>query len=351
MQTPTFWSRRTRVVGSLWLIAVVFLIAACGGAGDSETVASETTEPSTTMSLATTTTSMPPTTTSTTTGPPTPAEEGATFVAIHREVADLFWDMAETVGVVDDPGTLMVETGQRFVDLGDQARVRGEDDDSLLESYGNDVRTAGEALIRAGEAADRGDTGTMQEELAVFLSRTIAADTNSYYIVGELAPNAGTRAYGQDIGDVVYRQQFPVPGDGTEHCVAGDTPCMGWFSDQPGSVSDPELVTREVQRFVEEHRLPLAVVVIGDIGRRHPISYSTELIEAWQIHGQGPEDGILLLVALDHALTLVRQGAGQPIAADITEISLLGREHFAQGDTDGGIVAVIDGIESGLDTR
>ena len=337
MQIPTFWSRRTRVVGSVLILAVVFLIAACGGAGDSETAASEATEPSTTTS--------PATTTSTTTGPPTPVEEGATFVSLHREVADLFWDLAETVGVVDDPGTLMVETGQRFVDLGDHARVSGEDE------YGNHVRTAGEALMRAGEAADRGDTGTMQEELAVFLSRTIAADTNSYYIVGELAPDAGSRAYGQDIGDVVYRQQFPVPGDGTEHCVAGDTPCMGWFSDQPGSVSDPELVTREVQRFVEEHRLPLAVVVIDDIGRRHPISYSTELIEAWQIHGQGPEDGILLLVALDHALTLVRQGAGQPIAADITEISLLGQEHFAQGDTDGGIVAVIDGIESGLDTR
>jgi uncharacterized membrane protein YgcG len=126
---------------------------------------------------------------------------------------------------------------------------------------------------------------------------------------------------------------------------------MGWFSDQPGSVRDPELVTRDIQRFVEEHHLPLAVVVIGNIGRRHPIPYSTELIETWQIHGQGPEDGILLLVALDHAVALVRQGAGEPIAADVTEISGLGHRHFAQGDTDGGIFAIIDGIELGLDSR
>lgn len=274
---------------------------------------------------------------------PGPAREA--FLALHGEAATIFWDIMRTESDFSESEGLLAEAGQRTIGLAADASGLGP----MGDLYGLFLHDAGEALLRAAEAACRGDFDEGRRGLSDYFSQLIGADTNSYYVVGDLPPEVGDRPYGEDIGEIAFREEFPVSGDGPEHCITEGAPCQGWFRDEGGLVDHSETVVDEIKRLIQDQSLTIAVVVGADMGLRHPIPYSGEMVEAWDI-GTDADDGILVLVMPHRGdQTLLRQGVeGARIAASVTEIAGLGRSYFHDDDYTRGLLAILDGIEEGL---
>ncbi len=311
---------------SRWVyVAISLMIVGCGSGGTS--------------------TSQPEATVTTTVGStsPTATELGLDgFVAIHYEMATLFWDFVDAQDNESLPQGAR-PFGEAFVDLGERATPF-----AAGGPYALHVTEAGDALLGVADAIDSGDTGSVQGHLSTFISSVIAADTSSYLIVGATPAPAADRPYGADIGEVAYREIYPADIDAWE-CVTVE-PCRGWFQDDTGSVADRAALEGEIAAFTDGYDIPLAVVVVGSTGRRHPYHYSLEMIGKFAGPG-GMGEGGIVVVSFNEYGNGVLQGRGGPLTGQLSDLSSVGNPFMVRGDFNAGFSAILGAIRANLGGR
>lgn len=119
--------------------------------------------------------------------------------------------------------------------------------------------------------------------------------------------------------------------------------CDGWVTDAAGVVVDDANVERAAQRFVDEYGHEIAVVVVPDAQGLDPRTFAEELGNTWGVGDPAANDGIVVLVALAERRTEIVTGPGLPLTG-LDSVAGAGNGYFADGDFDGGLVAIITAL-------
>ncbi|NIA26209.1 MAG: hypothetical protein GWP04_11660, partial [Gammaproteobacteria bacterium] len=122
--------------------------------------------------------------------------------------------------------------------------------------------------------------------------------------------------------------------------------CDGWVTDTVGVITDDARLEEAVGRVVVEYGHEIAVVVIQDSSPRSPNEFAQDLGNAWGVGAADLNDGVVVLIDLDNRYTAIETGEGLDISSSQLDfIAGLGRSFFAAGDFDGGIAAIVGGLE------
>jgi uncharacterized membrane protein YgcG len=122
--------------------------------------------------------------------------------------------------------------------------------------------------------------------------------------------------------------------------------CRGWVTDAAGVVADDERLEAAVARVIGEHGHEIAVVVVSDSGSRTPRRFAEDLGNAWGVGDPERNDGVVVLVSLAERRTEVVTGPGLSLSdSQLSFVAGLGDSFFAAGDFDGGLAAIVGGLE------
>src|SRR5690606_6811884 len=122
--------------------------------------------------------------------------------------------------------------------------------------------------------------------------------------------------------------------------------CEGWVTDAAGVLTDPERLEAAAARFVEETGHEIAVVTVDDTGRIEPRRFAEELGNAWGVGDAREDDGVVVLVALAQRRTEIVTGPGARLDdSTLSSVASLGNDFFANGDFDGGLAAILAGLQ------
>ncbi|HDL50218.1 MAG TPA: TPM domain-containing protein [Actinobacteria bacterium] len=122
--------------------------------------------------------------------------------------------------------------------------------------------------------------------------------------------------------------------------------CDGWVTDTVGVVTDDARLEEAVGRVVAEYGHEIAVVVIQNSDPRSPNEFAQDLGNAWGVGAADRNDGVVVLIDLDNRATAIETGKGLDISSrQLDFVAGLGRSFFAAGDFDGGIAAIVGGLE------
>jgi uncharacterized membrane protein YgcG len=123
--------------------------------------------------------------------------------------------------------------------------------------------------------------------------------------------------------------------------------CDGWVTDAAGVLSAEPSVEGAAERFVTEHGHQLAVVIVSTSGARDPLAFATDLGNTWGVGDASADDGIVVLVALNERRTEIVTGSGLSLRG-LDTIAASGNGYFADGDFDGGLIAIITSLDGAL---
>ncbi len=119
--------------------------------------------------------------------------------------------------------------------------------------------------------------------------------------------------------------------------------CDGWVTDAAGVLRDDANLERLVDGLVNQYGNQIAVVIVQSAA--DPNDLARRIGNEWGVGNADVDDGIVVLVALDQRLTAVETGPGFDLPeADI--IASLGDSSFAAGDFDGGVSAIVGGLNA-----
>jgi len=119
--------------------------------------------------------------------------------------------------------------------------------------------------------------------------------------------------------------------------------CDGWVTDDAGVLANEATVEVAANRFVAKYGHDIAVVTVANTGTMKPRDFAEDLGNTWGVGDPELNDGIVVLVALAERRTEIVTGPGLPIGGlDLIASSADG--FFADGDFDGGLVAIITSL-------
>ena len=126
--------------------------------------------------------------------------------------------------------------------------------------------------------------------------------------------------------------------------------CDEWVTDLTGVVGDDTRLESTVSRIVERFGHQIAVVVIDSTNGRDHSEYAADLGNTWGVGDPNADDGIVILVAVEDRWTQIETGPGAPLSdAALDSIRNSANPFFADGDFEGGILAMLSAIEVSLD--
>ncbi|MDH3308012.1 MAG: TPM domain-containing protein, partial [Acidimicrobiia bacterium] len=121
--------------------------------------------------------------------------------------------------------------------------------------------------------------------------------------------------------------------------------CDGYVTDVAGVLRNETPLETLVSDIIANHGNEIAVVIVPDSGSMSPADLVEEIGNTWGVGDPDKDDGIVVLVSLAERETRVATGPG----ADLPErdiIATLGNASFAAGDYDGGVAAILNGINA-----
>jgi len=119
--------------------------------------------------------------------------------------------------------------------------------------------------------------------------------------------------------------------------------CDGWVTDSAGALEAEPSVEAAAARFVAEHGHQIAVVLVTTTGAIDPPTFATDLGNTWGVGDRDRDDGIVVLVTLTERRTEIVTGSGLFLEG-VDELAAAGNGFFADGDFDGGVIAIITSI-------
>src|SRR5688572_20316232 len=122
--------------------------------------------------------------------------------------------------------------------------------------------------------------------------------------------------------------------------------CEGWVTDDAGVLADRNRLESTAGRFVEATGHQIAVVTVADTGGIDPREFAEELGNTWGVGDPQENDGVVVLVALAQRRTEIVTGPGARLSGStLSSVAELGNDFFANGDFDGGLAAIIAGLQ------
>lgn len=123
------------------------------------------------------------------------------------------------------------------------------------------------------------------------------------------------------------------------------------MTDIVGVVGDDARLEATVDRIVARFGHQIAVVVISSTGGTDPSSYAAELGNRWGVGDASRDDGIVILVEVDDRVTQIETGPGVALSEGALDaIRSSGNAFFADGDFEGGILAMLSALEVRLES-
>ncbi len=119
--------------------------------------------------------------------------------------------------------------------------------------------------------------------------------------------------------------------------------CDGWVTDVAGVLSDEPSVEASAAAFVQDYGHQIAIVTVPDANGDIE-AYANELGNAWGVGDAADDDGIVLVVGLAERETWLVAGPGLDLP-EASVIAGLADSFFRNGNFDGGISAVIGGLD------
>ncbi len=125
--------------------------------------------------------------------------------------------------------------------------------------------------------------------------------------------------------------------------------CDGAVTDTTGVVEDDAALEEAVGRLVATYGHETAVVIIDGAGSRSVENFAVDLGNAWGVGDPDRNDGIIIAVDLDSRITTVQHGEGlNGVPRSFDSIAAVGNSFFANGDFDGGLLAIIGSLDEAL---
>ena len=121
--------------------------------------------------------------------------------------------------------------------------------------------------------------------------------------------------------------------------------CQGWFTDDAGIVDDDQRIEDAIDAVIGRYGNEIALVVVDDSRGRSTAELAFGLGEAWGV-GSSADDGIVVLVDLSARRTEMVYGPG--VSLDAERITGSGNSFFGTGDFEGGLLAIVGGLQAGL---
>lgn len=135
----------------------------------------------------------------------------------------------------------------------------------------------------------------------------------------------------------------------TECPVFEGITCDGAVTDTTGVIDDDAALEEAVGRLVATYGHETAVVIIEGTGSRSVEDFAIDLGNAWGVGDPELNDGIIVAVDLDSRVTTVQHGEGlNGVPRDFDSIAAVGNSFFANGDFDGGLLAIIGSLDEAL---
>ncbi len=123
--------------------------------------------------------------------------------------------------------------------------------------------------------------------------------------------------------------------------------CDGWVTDAAGVLIAEPSVESAAARFVAEYGHEIAIVVVATTGAIDPALYAADLGNTWGVGDPDSDDGIVVLVALAERRTEIVTGPGLALGG-LNDIAAAADGFFADGDFDGGLIAIITRLGAGI---
>jgi len=125
--------------------------------------------------------------------------------------------------------------------------------------------------------------------------------------------------------------------------------CDGFVTDVTGLIEDDASLEDAVARVVAAHGREIAVVLIQDSGPLSPVEFAEGIGNTWGVGSAEEDDGIVVLVDIGNRRTEIVAGPGAGLTdTDSSFVASSADNFFAGGDFDGGIAAILGGIEATL---
>jgi uncharacterized membrane protein YgcG len=122
--------------------------------------------------------------------------------------------------------------------------------------------------------------------------------------------------------------------------------CDEWVTDDAGVLASEERVEQSAGRFVEATGHQVAVVVVETTSPLEPRQFAEELGNTWGVGDPDEDDGVVVLVALDERRTEIVTGPGAFLdEGTLSSVASLGNDFFGAGDFDGGLAAILAGLQ------
>ncbi len=125
--------------------------------------------------------------------------------------------------------------------------------------------------------------------------------------------------------------------------------CDGWVTDAAGVIDDDQSLEDAVGRVVARYGHQIAMVVVADTGSMDTNQFAQDLGNAWGVGDAELDDGIVVVVNLGDRRTAIETGPGIAIpTSQLDFVAGLGNSFFGAEDYDGGLAAIVGGIEQTL---
>lgn len=125
--------------------------------------------------------------------------------------------------------------------------------------------------------------------------------------------------------------------------------CDGAVTDTTGVIEDDLALEEAVGRLVATYGHETAVVIVDGTGGRSVEQFAIDLGDEWGVGDPVRNDGIVVVVDLDSRVTTVQHGPGlNEVPRDFNSIAAVGNSFFANGDFDGGLLAIIGSLDEAL---
>jgi hypothetical protein len=122
--------------------------------------------------------------------------------------------------------------------------------------------------------------------------------------------------------------------------------CQGYFTDEAGITTDPQQIEDAIADLIEAHGNPVAIVVVTDSRGQTPADFAVELANSWGVGDPVRSNGLAVLVSIEERRTEVVTQDEVDVPGD--EVAEAAREYFANGDFQGGLLAIVEALDGVL---
>ena len=125
--------------------------------------------------------------------------------------------------------------------------------------------------------------------------------------------------------------------------------CDGAVTDTTGVIEDDAALEEAIGRLVATYGHEAAIVIVDGTGGQSVEQFAIDLGDAWGVGDPQRNDGLVIVVDLDERLTTVQHGAGlNEVPRNFDSIAAVADSFFANGDFDGGLLAIIGSLDEAL---